>query len=247
MAPSSLDVVLADHQPTMLAGLATVLREIDGLRIAGSAQSPPDLMDVLSRVPCRLLVTDYSLPDAHSSDGLSMLARIRNRHAGLRIVVFTSQINARFVDQMRRIGIPAIVSKSDSLDHLVAAIQAVLAGGNYHSPAIPLAQAEDMRLGRGVTRSELEVLHLYLSGLSITEIATRRNRSKQTVSAQRLRGMRKLGIERNADLFRMLHEDCDSLLGSLHGSMPQKKQYSTGTTASTLIQVSDSSSCKGGV
>lgn len=162
----------------------------------------------------------------------------------MRIVVFTSQINARFVDQMRRIGIRAIVSKSDSLDHLVAAIQAVLAGGHYHSPAIPLAQAEDMKLGRGVTRSELEVLHLYLSGLSITEIATRRNRSKQTVSAQRLRGMRKLGIERNADLFRMLHENRDGLFGPLHGSMPPKKQYSTGTTASTPIQVSDSSSCK---
>ena len=43
---------------------------------------------------------------------------------------------------------------------------------------------------------------LFVPGLKVGEIAERLHRSKQTVSTQKLSAMRKLGIQRDADLIR---------------------------------------------
>ena len=46
------------------------------------------------------------------------------------------------------------------------------------------------------------MVRLYVSGMSIGEIAKKLNRSKQTISSQKVTAMRKLGIMRDAELFR---------------------------------------------
>ncbi|OUL17202.1 hypothetical protein B0X78_01080 [bacterium AM6] len=47
---------------------------------------------------------------------------------------------------------------------------------------------------------------LFVSGLSVNEIATRLDRRKQTISTQKTTGMAKLGIEKDADLFKFASE-----------------------------------------
>jgi two-component system capsular synthesis response regulator RcsB len=46
------------------------------------------------------------------------------------------------------------------------------------------------------------VLSLYVGGATINEIAEKLDRRKQTVSTQKVSGMAKLGIEKDADLFK---------------------------------------------
>jgi len=53
---------------------------------------------------------------------------------------------------------------------------------------------------------EAEVVRLYVSGLRVDEIAERLNRSKKTISTQKNRAMEKLGILRDADLFKYAAE-----------------------------------------
>lgn len=75
---------------------------------------------------------------------------------------------------------------------------------SHLSPSIaPLAPP------RGATRPtaklsprEKEVLSLYVGGATINEIAEKLDRRKQTVSTQKVSGMAKLGIEKDADLFK---------------------------------------------
>jgi two-component system capsular synthesis response regulator RcsB len=49
---------------------------------------------------------------------------------------------------------------------------------------------------------EREVLTLFVAGLGVNAIAEKLDRRKQTVSTQKVNGMAKLGIERDADLFK---------------------------------------------
>ncbi|MCW3477994.1 LuxR C-terminal-related transcriptional regulator [Neisseriaceae bacterium JH1-16] len=53
-----------------------------------------------------------------------------------------------------------------------------------------------------LSRREIEVVRLFVSGLTINEIAARLHLSKQTVSAQKVSAMKKLGLQREADLYR---------------------------------------------
>ncbi|WP_147479240.1 response regulator transcription factor, partial [Pseudomonas savastanoi] len=53
---------------------------------------------------------------------------------------------------------------------------------------------------------ELEVLRLLSAGHTVGQIAAQLNRSKQTVSAQKVAAMRKLGLANDAALFIYLQE-----------------------------------------
>ncbi|VTR32784.1 Capsular synthesis regulator component B [Serratia fonticola] len=57
-----------------------------------------------------------------------------------------------------------------------------------------------------LTRREAEVIRLYVSGMSVNDIASQLKRTKQTISSQKTSAMRKLQISRDADLFRFAFE-----------------------------------------
>ena len=105
-------------------------------------------------------------------------------------------------------GIQCIVSKSDLTNHLSLAVHAAFANGHYVSPMIEriLRTLEpshrDTPGNAQLTTRELEVIRLYVSGMTINEIAARLNRSKKTISTQKSTAMRKLNIDREVDLFR---------------------------------------------
>ncbi|MFP3693768.1 response regulator transcription factor, partial [Burkholderia sp. SIMBA_048] len=61
---------------------------------------------------------------------------------------------------------------------------------------------EAVNIGQLLSPRELEVARLFASGLSITEIAKRLNRSKQTISTQKAMAMEKLGVGGDAELIR---------------------------------------------
>ena len=54
-----------------------------------------------------------------------------------------------------------------------------------------------------LSKRELEVVRLFVSGMTITEIAAQLKRSIKTISTQKNTAMRKLGIERIRNCFNM--------------------------------------------
>jgi two-component system capsular synthesis response regulator RcsB len=86
-------------------------------------------------------------------------------------------------------------------------VHAAFANSRYVSPTIekilrtldPIHR--DAPGNAQLTGRELEVIRLYVSGMTINEIAARLNRSKKTISTQKSSAMRKLNIDREVDLF----------------------------------------------
>ena len=77
-------VVISDDHPVVLIGLKTSLREYgQGLDVVGEANDGQSLLDVLARVPCDLLITDFAMPaDVEGYDGLALLRRTRRAGRG---------------------------------------------------------------------------------------------------------------------------------------------------------------------
>ncbi|MBC8726687.1 response regulator transcription factor, partial [Paraburkholderia sp. 31.1] len=143
-------------------------------------------------------------------DGMAMLSFLKRRYPDLKIIVFTTIDNFAIASKMGKIGIQSVLNKSKDVDYLITAIHAVHAGATYFSPT---SREQPGRVGptqaippRNLSGREAEVVRLYVSGVTINEIAAQLNRTKQTVSAQKRAAMRKLGIERDADLFRFAYE-----------------------------------------
>ncbi len=208
-----IKVMLADDHPGMLAGVQHALAEVATISLVGAAANSTELVALLDRVPCDVVVSDYSMPAGDFGDGASLFGLLQRRYPQLKLVVLTMLDNAAVMHTLVTLGIGGIVSKSDALAHLIPAIHAAHTGGKYYSPsANKVIQAIDWnRRGRNaesvLSQRESEVVRLYASGLTINEIAERLHRSKKTISTQKAKAMEKLGIEREVDLFRYAMEN----------------------------------------
>ncbi|MGE8657897.1 MAG: response regulator [Achromobacter sp.] len=205
-----ITVVIADDHPALLAGIQHELADFHTISIVGVAYNSTDVVALLKTLDCDVLVTDYVMPGGDFGDGLEMLSFLRRSFPSLGIVVYTSIESPATVAAIARIGAGAVLSKVDAVSHLISAIHAVHAGTAYFSPKFRSPQALQAADAKNsfhyLTRRESEVVRLYAAGASVSEIAVRLNRSKQTISAQKSSAMRRLGIERDVDLFRFAFE-----------------------------------------
>ncbi|SDL15098.1 two component transcriptional regulator, LuxR family [Pseudomonas delhiensis] len=203
-------LLLADDHPALLSGLKHELSAIPTLEILGTAADSGALVEMLQSNTCDVLVTDYVMPGGQYGDGMGLLSYLRRTHPQMKIVVFTTMENPALTQEMAKLGVNALLGKTQHTNQLISAIHAVYAGSNYFP-------TEDVTLGRSgitqnpasnlaLTKREFEVVRLYVSGLSINEIAEQLHRTKQTISSQKASAMRKLGISRDAELFRFAFE-----------------------------------------
>lgn len=207
-----INVVLADDHPALIAGTKYALDPLKTINVTGTARDSGEIIELLETVPCDVLVTDYAMPNGAYGDGIQFFSYLRRHYPDLKIIVFTMIDNPAIVREVARVGVHSCISKNDDLYYVISAIHAVHAGAVYfptdtghperNVKSVPGNTTECTALS---TR-ELEVIRLYVSGMSIGEIAEKRNRSKQTVSSQKVTAMRKLGIVRDAELFRYAWE-----------------------------------------
>lgn len=196
-------VALADDHPVIRMGIEATLDDISTVKRIGSASDSTQLVALLDSHPCDILITDFAMPGGEHGDGLELIAFLRHRHPDLRIAMFTSMDKVPLIRSLLAYGVHAVISKTDDISHLRAAIQAVHIGRRYFSPSIArmmksLPRTSEVRL----SERESEVIGLFVRGESVNAIAEKLQRSKQTVSTQKINAMRKLGIESDADLFK---------------------------------------------
>lgn len=83
-AVHGLNALVVDDDPIMLKMAAAMLREFGYmvLMAGGGAQAVLDL----SRAPCDIVLTDYSMP---AINGYQLGRKIKSRHPGTRVVIMT--------------------------------------------------------------------------------------------------------------------------------------------------------------
>ena len=198
-------VLIADDHPVVLIGLKTSLRDYgNGLSVVGEAHSGKELLDLLERTPCDLVITDFSMPaDIEGYDGLSLLQRVRELQPALPILVLTMLRNPALVQNMVAIGVRGVVDKMAMAKELMLAIDMIRAGRSYLSERMR-RQIEGMYpTGEEpvVSRREAEVIRFLAQGLTVSEIARRLERSVKTISQQKRDAMRKLNLESDKQLY----------------------------------------------
>lgn len=208
-----LRIIIADDHPIFLIGLRAVLERDAQVRIVGEANSPQALTALLQHCPCDVLVTDFMMPAEPQADGLRLIEHLRRHYPDLPIVVVTMLNNAGLFHSILELGVMGLLSKASLADELPDAIAQVRQQRPYVARTINQALAMAGQVGADRLHSqqqlsprELEVIRLLAGGKTVGEIAAHLNRSKQTVSAQKVSAMRKLGLISDAALFIYVQE-----------------------------------------
>lgn len=207
----TISVFLADDHPIVRTSIRKEIEKIPGFTIVGEASTADELIAFMETESCDLLVTDFNMPGTRNEDGLSMLDAVTQLKPDLSILVLTMLTNSGLLRAIHDRGVAGLVSKSDHLSEIATALQSIVAGQDYvsvnvrrlvynqkgHAMKSPLTM---------LTEREAEVLRLFVSGRTISEIAAQRSRSVKTVSHQKISAMGKLGLRNDPELYAYAHQ-----------------------------------------
>jgi two-component system capsular synthesis response regulator RcsB len=207
----TLRIILADDHPVVRTGVRLLLEKNVHAAVVAEAGTPEALFDAIVRHPADIVLTDFSMPGGTAADGLNMLERLLRRRPDLPVVVLTMAISADTLQSILATGVQALLNKSDTLAELTLAIDAASHGHRYVGSGIrkllEAATQGNPPAGRGaLSKRETEVLRLFVSGLTVSEIARRLNRSIKTVSRQKVDAMAKLGLKSDLDVYAYARE-----------------------------------------
>jgi two-component system, NarL family, captular synthesis response regulator RcsB len=205
-----IQVAIADDHPALLIGISHELAGASGIKLVGCAANSTELISILGAQRCDVIVTDYAMPGGEYGDGIALIEFVKRHFPGVQIVVLTMMENSGIFKALLKQGVRCIISKADPAFHIENAIRVSHLRGEYFSPTVgnfikKISCASSLGVEH-ITKREAEVIRLFVSGLGVNEIASRLSRSKQTVSAQKRSAMKKLGIDRESDLFRYAYE-----------------------------------------
>ena len=197
-------VLLADDHNLVRAGVRKILEAHREVEVVGEVGDGESALRALETTRADVLVLDLTMP---GTDGFEVLRRAKATHATLKILVLTMHASPEYVARAVREGADGYLLKDSAVQDLVAAIESVMHGRSYFSPAIQQELGEILRtegarrrLLDRLTDREREVLQLVAEGLSTKEIATRLAISARTVETHRAHLMRKLGLRSVARL-----------------------------------------------
>jgi two-component system capsular synthesis response regulator RcsB len=198
-------VIVADDHDCVRVGIRQLLRDATHIEIVGEAAHTRDLAELIDACACDVIVSDISMPGIDgASNAVSFLRRLLRGRPHPRVVVLTMISHAHMLSGLLHIGVGAIVDKRDTAHSLIEAIESVFSGYLYLSVqarlALETADWPPQARAGALSAREWEVFQLYVQGFAVHEIAVRLQRSGKTISTQKRSGMRKLGLDTEADL-----------------------------------------------
>ncbi len=203
-------VIIADDHPVVRTGVRAMLHREGVAEVVAEAGSPAELTSLLQSVHCDVLVTDLSMPVGPEPDGLTMLARIQQKHPALPVVLFSVTTNPNILQVALACGVLGLVDKAACFEELPKAVSMALCGKRYTAGNLTLGllglKGMSSSLMPTLSARELEVLRLMADRRTVSEIARWQGRSVATISQQKLNAMRKLGLNRDLELHRYLKD-----------------------------------------
>lgn len=200
-----IKILLVDDHAIVREGYLSLLAKQPGLLVVAEAADAAQAYQRFKECSPGVVVTDISLP---GSSGLELIARIKQRDAEAKILVFSMHQNPGFAVQASRAGALGYVTKSSSPEVLLRAIHEVHAGRHFLSADIAQALALEKLGGERMaletlTVREFEILRLLVEGRSTEDIAQTLNISAKTVCNCHYLIKRKLGVAGDIELTRL--------------------------------------------
>jgi two-component system invasion response regulator UvrY len=193
-------VFLVDSQPIFREGLKRIIGAEHDLTVVGEADTCRDLLETTKNVD--LIILDGELD---SIVLLNSLEKIRSPGRPPFVLVLTKHNEEQHAVQMLKAGADGYLYKSDPRETVLNAIRKIAKGGKY----VPNDLAETVIFGMNglngsgrLSHREYQVLHLFASGMTMTEIAGHLSLSVKTISTYRCRLLEKLNLKNNAQLMR---------------------------------------------
>ncbi|WP_447973735.1 response regulator [Nitrospira sp. Kam-Ns4a] len=203
MPSRRIRVVLADDHHLVRQGFRELLSAEPNIEVAGEASDGRELLDLVRRQACDVVLLDISMP---GPSGIEVLRVIKREHPHLRVLVLTMHDEHLFGPRALAAGADGYLTKDSSRKELIGAIRTLVAGGKYVTARLagqavePVGDPSKAPSYTTLSTREFEVLRLLGSAKTVTETAADLRISVKTVSTYRARILQKLQLRNTAEL-----------------------------------------------
>ena len=153
-----------------------------------------------------VVVVDLNMP---MLNGIDASKQLKIMNPALKIIVLTMNEDAEIAAETMRTWASGYLLKKSAGSELVKAVQEVVRGGKYVTPALREQLVElsardprALEAGRELTPRQREVLQLLAEGHTMKEAAAILNVATRTVAFHKYRIMQDFGLANNSDLLR---------------------------------------------
>ena len=196
-------ILVVDDHPIVRAGVRQLIQQIPSAKVE-EAETGEEGYRLFQELQPDMVLLDITLPGI---GGLEVLRRIRANREDAKVLMFSMHEDPVFASRAMQAGARGYITKNNAADHLVEALEKVLAGKIYLS-ADTAQELAMLNIGQGtsalsdLSRRELEILRLLGEGRSMTDISDVLGISYKTVANNLTQIKNKLEISKTAELMR---------------------------------------------
>lgn len=192
------NILLVDDHDLFRSGLRMIIESLPGLQVL-EASSGEDSIAAVRNEAIDIVFMDYSLPGL---DGISTSMRLLQINQSLKIIILTGLEQRPVSRAVLQAGIRGYMTKSSATDEVAQAIECVRQGGTYLSREIAHQMAMDSLKTNSkgnplddLSRRELQVALLLMSGHKPSEVGDMLFLSPKSVSTYKRRAFEKLEVD----------------------------------------------------
>ena len=194
-ADAPIRVLLADDHTMFRQGLAGVLASYGAMEVVAEVPNDAEALRLARGLAPDVVVMQVQMPFERARETLEAMRSFDNPP---KVVIVTMFENPRYVRALAEVGASAYLLKSDSAEHLVAAVRAAVLdpGGGDVVVGMPRAMLERAEGGAdgALTARQMEILLLAARGLSNGRIASSLHISEATVKRHLANVYEQMGV-----------------------------------------------------
>jgi DNA-binding NarL/FixJ family response regulator len=197
-----IKILVVDDHAVVREGLKQILAETRDIVVAGEASDGYQALDQIRKGHYDVVLLDIAMP---GMSGLDVLKQLKSERPDLPILMLSMYPEEQYAVRTLKAGASGYLTKESAPEELISAIRKVCTGGKYvtSSLAEKLASHLEADLERPahelLSDREYQVMLMIASGKTVTEIADELSLSVKTISTNRIRALRKMGMKTNAE------------------------------------------------
>jgi DNA-binding NarL/FixJ family response regulator len=198
-----LKILVADDHSIVREGLKQILSQVPDIVVAGEASDGNQAVNKARNGDYDLVLLDIVMPGI---SGLDVLKQLKVEKPDLPILILSMYPEEQYAIRTLKAGASGYLTKESAPEELIGAIRKVCSGGKYvtSSLAEKLVSYLEVDLERPVhdllSDREFQVVIMIASGKTVTQIADELSLSVKTISTNRSRALRKMGMKTNAEI-----------------------------------------------
>ncbi|HEU5364784.1 MAG TPA: response regulator transcription factor [Hanamia sp.] len=199
-----IKVFIIDDHPMIVAGLNSLLGQLENIVVAGAVSNAFDAIPFLKKNKIEVILLDINLPDI---SGIDLCKKIHLEFPEIKILGISTFSERSYISRMIENGASGYLIKSASAEEIAEAIDTVLHNKMYLSISLehltkPLSISSSDNLP-ALTKREKEILQLISEGLTNNQIAEKIFISPLTVDSHLKNLLTKLNVNNTASLIKL--------------------------------------------